>query len=77
MNLLPPIYSKYLKLITENKLSDVEIQYLDNYDNSNSIISNQTKKNKRNFKNNFATNNKISFKIKFSKIIIEQKMKKI
>ena len=64
LNLPPPIY---LKLITENKLSDVEIQYLDNYDNSNSIISNQTKKNKRNFKNNFATNNKISFKNKIFK----------
>ena len=61
------INSNFSKLITENKLSDKEIQYLDKNDNSNSIISNPNKKNKRNFKNIFATNNKISFKNKILK----------
>ena len=41
------INSNFSKLITENKLSDKEIQFLDKNDNSNSIISNPNKKNKR------------------------------
>ena len=67
LNLPLRINSNFSKLITENKLSDKEIQYLDKNDNSNSIISNPNKKNKRNFKNIFATNNKISFKNKILK----------
>ena len=67
LNLPLRINSNFSKLITENKLSDKEIQYLDKNDNSNSIISNPNKKNKRNFKNIFATNNKIPFKNKILK----------